>query len=51
MSLGMIFLVIALILFFLDGIGVLGQGKLLVWGLFSLTLGLLLGGISLPFGH
>lgn len=47
MTLGMVFMVIALIFFFLEGTGIIGDRKLTVWGLFSLTLGLLLNGIVL----
>ena len=47
MSLGMVFYVIALIFFFLAGIGTLIPGAL-AWGLFSLTLGLLLSGVRVP---
>jgi hypothetical protein len=48
MSLGMLFFVIALIFFFLDGIGVLVP-RALAWGLFAFTLGMLLNGVMLPF--
>ena len=47
MSLGVIFYVIALLFFFFAGIG-MGPGNLVTWGLFALTLGLLLGGVSIP---
>lgn len=47
MSLGMVFYVIALIFFFLAGIGFALPGAL-AWGLFALTLGLLLSGVRIP---
>ncbi len=46
MSVGMVFFIIALILFFLAGIQVFGAG--IIWGLFSLTLGMLLSGVPIP---
>ncbi len=46
MSVGMVFFIIALILFFLAGIAVFSQG--VVWGLFTLTLGILLSGVPIP---
>jgi len=47
MSLGTLFYVIALIIFFLAGIGT-GIPNPVIWGLFALTLGLLLSGVALP---
>ncbi len=47
MNLGSLFLLIALLIFFLAGIGT-GIPNPITWGLFSLTLGLLLSGVPLP---
>jgi hypothetical protein len=47
MTLGTLFYVIALIIFLLTGIGA-GIPNGVVWGLFCLTLGLLLGGVVIP---
>lgn len=41
---GWIFLVVAAILFFFDGVGVTVIPKPLTWGLFCLALGLAIGG-------
>lgn len=51
MNLGMLFFVIALLFFFADGIGLTTAPRLMIWGLFSLTLGLLLAGVAIPFGR
>lgn len=52
MTLGMLFLVIALIFFFLAGTGLgLPEGKATAWGLFALALGILLSGVPLPLGR
>ncbi len=48
MSVGTLFYVIALILFFLAGIGATMIPAATTWGLFALTLGLLLSGVPLP---
>ncbi len=48
MSVGMVFYIIALILFFMVGTA-MGPGTLLAWGFFSLTLGLLLSGVAVPW--
>lgn len=45
---GWVFLLIALILFFLAGIGATVIPNAVTWGLFCLTLGLLIGG-SIPW--
>jgi hypothetical protein len=45
MNVGMLFLIIALILFFLAGIGATVIPSAVTWGFFSLTLGILLQGI------
>lgn len=50
MSVGTLFLVIALLFFFIAGTGFLAFPGAIAWGLFSLTLGLVLGGLKLPFG-
>jgi uncharacterized membrane protein (DUF485 family) len=47
MNVGMVFLIIALILFFLAGIGATVIPNAVTWGLFSLTLGILLQGIPI----
>jgi len=47
MTVGMLFLLLALILFFFEGLGATFVPKAIVWGFFCLTLGLLTGGI--PF--
>ncbi len=48
MSVGTIFYILALILFFLSGIGASFIPAMTTWGLFCLTLGLLLSGVPLP---
>jgi predicted phage tail protein len=48
MSVGTIFYLIALILFFLAGIGATVIPAATIWGLFSLTLGMLLSGVAIP---
>lgn len=51
MSVGQLFMVIALLFFFLAGTGLLvPYAAALAWGLFSLTLGFLLGNVSLKGG-
>lgn len=50
MSLGTIFCVIALIIFFLGGIGIMPTLFGIVWGLFALTLGIMLSGVAIPTG-
>lgn len=47
MSIGAIFLLIALVLFFLNGAAILPVP--IVWGLFCLTLGILLSGVNVPW--
>ncbi len=47
MNIGTLFFVIALIIFFLAGIGT-GIPNPVIWGLFALTLGILLSGIPIP---
>jgi hypothetical protein len=47
MSIGTIFYLVALIIFFLAGIG-MGIPNGTIWGLFSLTLGMLLSGVAVP---
>lgn len=49
MNVGLLFMVIALILFFLGGIGAALIPNPVTWGLFSLTLGLLLAGTNWNF--
>jgi hypothetical protein len=49
MSLGMIFLIIALIVLFLDIVNVIQVPKVVSVALFCITLGLLLGGVPLNF--
>jgi hypothetical protein len=51
MTIGRIFYVIAAIVFFIGGIGSPIIPNAVVWGLFSLTLGLLLDGYDLGFRH
>ncbi len=46
MSIGSIFLLVALVIFFLAGVGT-GIPNPVIWGLFALTLGLLLGGVPI----
>jgi hypothetical protein len=47
MSIGTLFYVIALIIFFLAGIGT-GIPNPVIWGLFSITLGMLLSSVAVP---
>jgi hypothetical protein len=53
MSIGSIFLVIAMVLFFLAAVpqAVLSGAVAIPLGLFFLTLGILTGGVSLPWGR
>lgn len=48
MSIGTIFYLVALILFFLAGIGATVIPAATTWGLFAMTLGLLLSGVAVP---
>lgn len=47
MSLGMVFYIIALVIFFLGGVGSQIVPNPIIWGLFALTLGLLLSGVTI----
>jgi hypothetical protein len=49
MTLGRIFYIIAAIIFFLAGIGVTAIPNPMIWGLLSVTLGLLLADYDLGF--
>jgi len=49
MTIGMIFFIIAAIVLFLGGIGSAIVPNPVIWGLFCITLGLLLGGYDLGF--
>lgn len=49
MTIGTIFYILAAIVFFLGGIGATIIPNNVVWGLFCITLGLLLGGYDLGF--
>lgn len=49
MTMGMIFYVIAAAIFFLAGIGVTAIPNPMIWGLFSVTLGLLLANYDFGF--
>lgn len=48
MSVGLLFVVLALVFFFIAGTGFLSFPGALAWGLFSLTLGILLNGVNVP---
>ena len=48
MSLGMIFFVIAAVILFLGGIGMAAIPNPILWGVFCIALGLILGGVPLP---
>ena len=51
MTIGMIFFVIAAIVLFLGGIGSSIVPNAVIWGLFCIALGLLLGKYDLGFSH
>jgi hypothetical protein len=51
MSLGTLFLVLALIFYFVAGTGFLAFPGAMAWGSFCLTLSFLLGGINVPLGR
>jgi hypothetical protein len=48
MNMGMLFYLIAAIILFLAGIGATVIPNAIIWGLFCIALGLLLGGVAFP---
>jgi len=48
MNIGMIFYVIAAIILFLGGIGATVIPQPMLWGVFCIAMGLLLGGVGFP---
>jgi hypothetical protein len=48
MNLGMIFYLLGAIILFLAGIGVTAIPNPVLWGIFCIALGLLLGGVAFP---
>jgi hypothetical protein len=48
MNMGMLFYLIAAIILFLGGIGATAIPQPMIWGVFCIALGLLLGGVAFP---